>query len=123
MGGRSLSAIGRSGRRVGGRKGVIAKVHVVVGEIVLVVVGRLVTILSGTAALLSGTVFILAHEIAQGGNADNRVSSSDGCCVGASSELSLLIENVLLPFSRHLGNASSVVVARVGRIYIHDVDD
>ena len=57
VGGRSLSAIGRSGRRVGGRKGIIAKVHVVVGEIVLVVVGRLVTI-------LSGTVFILAHEIA-----------------------------------------------------------
>lgn len=93
---------------------VVAKVHVVVGEFILIVAGCLMTVLSRsrTASLLVGTVFILTRELAEAGNADNRLAASGERGIGASTEHILLIEDVCLPMSSILGNASRIALAR-----------
>lgn len=93
-----------------------AKVHVVVGEFILVFAGCLMTVLSRsrTASLLVGAVFVATQEVAEVGNADNRLAASGERGIGVSTEHILLAENVCLPIDSILGNASRIALSRAG---------
>ena len=83
-------------------------------EIVLVIVGELVTVLSRTAALLAGSIFIAPDELAIVGNANDRLAASGQWSIGASTEHCLLVEDVCLPIVGSFGNTSRVEVASAG---------
>ncbi|KAH0356849.1 hypothetical protein KCU81_g115, partial [Aureobasidium melanogenum] len=96
------------------RQKVGAKMDIVVREFILVFVCCLTTVLSRTrtATLLVGTVFIATQELAEVGNADNRLAASEERGIVASTKHGLLVEDVLLPSVSSLGDTAGVEVTR-----------